>query len=164
MRSLFLIRHAKSDWSFNLDDFDRPLNERGKRDAPMMAARLFNRGIAIDAFVSSPAKRALKTAKVFAETYGIGKEDIILKPELYLPPAETFFSVIDGLDNRWQRVAIFSHNNGITQFANLLRVAVIDNMPTCSIFAVTADCDRWQDFPKAEKQLMFFDYPKNMEG
>jgi phosphohistidine phosphatase len=126
----------------------------------MMAARLFNRGVAIDTFVSSPAKRALKTAKIFAETYGVGKEDIILKQELYLPPPETFFSVIEGLDNRWQSAAVFSHNNGITQFANMLRVALIDNMPTCSIFAITADCDRWQDFRDAEKRLMFFDFPK----
>ena len=66
MRQLLLIRHAKSDWGdFSLPDFDRPLNERGKRDAPVMAQRLLDKKITIDAFVSSPAKRAKKNSQSF---------------------------------------------------------------------------------------------------
>lgn len=162
MKSIYLIRHAKSDWGVDVDDFDRPLNERGKRDAPMMAKRLRLRKVEIDTFVSSPAKRALKTAKIFADEFGLPHDQIILKPELYLAPAGTFYTVLSGLDDSLKSVAIFSHNNGITEFANSLGVAMIDNMPTCSVFAFTLDAVNWEQIRTAEKQFSFFDYPKNM--
>ena len=77
MKTLILVRHAKSDWGTpSLGDFDRPLNDRGKRDAPVMAQRLLDKKIKIDAFISSPAKRAKKTATVFAEAYDKKKDDI----------------------------------------------------------------------------------------
>lgn len=160
MKCVILVRHAKSDWSVDADDFDRPLNERGKRDAPMMADRLVRRKIPIDVFVSSPAKRALRTAKIFAENIGIKKDDIILKGELYLAPQGTFYEVLEKLNDNISTVALFSHNNGITEFANSLGIARIDNMPTCSIFAFAADIDSWSDFRKAKKEFLFFDYPK----
>jgi phosphohistidine phosphatase len=160
MKCVLLVRHAKSDWSVDADDFDRPLNERGKRDAPMMAERLAKRKVPIDAFVSSTAKRALRTAKIFAENIGMKKGDIILKGELYLAPPGTFYEVLEKLDDNINTVALFSHNNGITEFANSLGIARIDNMPTCSIFAFTIDSDTWSDFRKAKKTFLFFDYPK----
>ncbi|HLO82975.1 MAG TPA: histidine phosphatase family protein [Chitinophagaceae bacterium] len=163
MKRVLLVRHAKSDWSVEADDFDRPLNERGKRDAPMMASRLQKRNIPIDAFVSSPAKRALRTAKIFAETLEYKKDDIILKRELYLAAPETFYSVIEKMDDKVNTIALFSHNNGITEFANSLGVARIDNMPTCSVFAFTIDADSWSGFRKAKKEFLFFDYPKKVE-
>jgi phosphohistidine phosphatase len=162
MKSIYLIRHAKSDWGVDVDDFDRPLNERGKRDAPMMAKRLKVRKVEIDAFVASPAKRALKTAKTFADEFGLPHDQIILKPELYLAPPATFYSVLADLDNGLNKVAIFSHNNGITEFANSLGVARIDNMPTCSVFAFTLEAIDWGQIRTAEKRFSFFDYPKNM--
>jgi phosphohistidine phosphatase len=161
MKSVILVRHAKSDWSVDANDFDRPLNERGKRDAPVMADRLVKRNLKIDAIVASPAKRALKTAKIFAEHLGISKEDIFLRPELYLAPPGKFFEVLGGLDNKLNTVAVFSHNNGITEFANDLNIVSIDNMPTCSIFAFTSDTDNWSRIRDAKKGFLFFDYPKN---
>lgn len=75
MKQLLLVRHAKSDWGNpGLDDFDRPLNERGKKDAPAMAKRIIEKKIKIDAFISSPAKRAAKTAKYFAAAFGKKKK------------------------------------------------------------------------------------------
>jgi len=162
MKCVILVRHAKSDWSVDADDFDRPLNERGKRDAPVMAERLLKRKLQIDAFVSSPAKRALRTAKIFAENLGIGKDDIIQTRELYLAPPGKFFEVLGRLDDKIGTVAVFSHNNGITEFANNLGIALIDNMPTCSIFAFTIDTDRWADMKEAKKEFLFFDYPKKI--
>jgi phosphohistidine phosphatase len=161
MKQLILIRHAKSDWGNpGLDDFDRPLNERGKKDAPIMAQKLKDRKIPVDAFIASPAKRAAKTAKIFAETFKRDKEDIIFKEELYMAGLTTFFDVIEKTDNNFTTIAIFSHNNGITEFANRLAAVRIDNMPTCSIFAVKVHCDNWVDFRKANKEFLFFDYPK----
>ncbi|MBN8686267.1 MAG: histidine phosphatase family protein [Chitinophagales bacterium] len=161
MKTLILVRHAKSDWSADgLPDFDRPLNERGKRDAPVMAARLAEKIKHPDAIVASPAKRAAKTAKLFAQQFGISKDAILYKDELYLPPPAVFYSVIEKLDDQFLQVLIFSHNNGITDFANELTDARIDNIPTCGIFAVQADIDSWKDFRTAEKTFLFVDYPK----
>lgn len=162
MKSVILVRHAKSDWSVDADDFDRPLNERGKRDAPVMAERLLKRKLRIDAFVSSPAKRALRTAKIFAEHLGINKDEIIQTRELYLAPPGKFFEVLGKLDDKISTVAVFSHNNGITDFANSLGVVNIDNMPTCSIFAFNIDTDRWSQIRDAKKEFLFFDYPKKI--
>ena len=160
-KTLILVRHAKSDWAnTGLDDFDRPLNERGKKDTPLMAQRLLNKKITIDLIMASPAKRAAKTAKIFAETMGIKKEALLFKEELYLCNAPVFFSVIENTADDYNSIAIFSHNNGITDFANLLTTVHIDNIPTCGIFAVQASCSNWADFKKAEKEFLFFDYPK----
>jgi len=162
MKTLILVRHAKSSWGdFTLPDFDRPLNERGKHDAPMMAKRLLEKGVKIDALVSSPAKRAKRTAQAFADVLGINKDQIIFREKLYLAGVEEFFNVIDQLDESIKNAAIFSHNPGITVFANMLQVAVIDEMPTCSIFAITTSAEKWSDFRKAKKEFWFFDFPKN---
>jgi len=163
MKTLILVRHAKSSWGdFTLPDFDRPLNERGKHDAPMMAKRLLEKGVKIDALVSSPAKRAKRTAQAFADVLGINKDQIIFREKLYLAGVEEFFNVIDQLDESIKNAAIFSHNPGITVFANMLQVAVIDEMPTCSIFAITTSVEKWSDFRKAKKEFWFFDFPKNI--
>ncbi len=161
MKQLILVRHAKSDWStLSLSDFDRPLNERGKRDAPMMAQRLLSKKIKIDAFVSSPARRARKTASVFAKEYKKDKGEIIFIEDLYAAPSEIFYEVIDKFDDRFDSVAIFSHNPGITDFANSLSDTRIDSIPTCGIFAVKASIEKWKDFKKADKEFWFVDYPK----
>jgi phosphohistidine phosphatase len=162
MKQLFVIRHAKSSWdSLGQPDFDRPLNERGHRDAPKMAHRLFKSGFRLDAIVSSPANRALTTARYFAEEYGFKEKDILIVDRLYHAPAETFYEVIaKDLKDQWASVAIFSHNPGITYFANSLGVVQLDNMPTCGIIGIKADIDSWADFAKAGKDFLHFDYPK----
>jgi len=161
MKILILVRHAKSDWGNpGLDDFDRPLNERGKKDAPVMAKRLKDKKVKLDAVIASPAKRAAKTAKIFAEEMDVNKDDFILKDELYMAGEDSFFKVIENINNKFSSVAIFSHNNGITDFANLLTDARIDNIPTCGVFAIKIVSDSWKDFRKAKKEFWFFDYPK----
>ncbi len=161
MKTLILVRHAKSDWQdITLDDFDRPLNARGKTDAPVMAERLRKRGIVPDLFISSPAKRARKTADIFAETYAVDKNDILFEKDLYLAPPYVFTEVIGRFKDEGNIAVIFSHNPGITDFANTLTNARIDDMPTCAIFAVEADTDSWAAFDTASKRFLFCDYPK----
>ncbi len=163
MKTLYLIRHAKSSWGdFTQPDFERPLNERGKKDASEMAQRLLDKKITIDAFVSSPAKRAKKTAKLFCKVFETKEDNIILIDRLYNASPETFFEVVEALDNKLDAVAVFSHNPGITDFVNKLCKAVeIDEMPTCAIFAIEINMDKWKDFRETEKRFLFFDYPKN---
>lgn len=161
MKTLLLIRHAKSSWDdAGLSDFERPLNERGKKDAPAMAERLHERGIKIDAFMSSPARRAKKTAEQFAKRYKKDKDDLILKTELYMAGDEAFYDVIGRLDDDFDCVAVFSHNPGITDFANSLTDMRTDNIPTCGIFAVSIEAKKWSRFRDAKKKFLFFDYPK----
>ncbi|RYY56490.1 MAG: histidine phosphatase family protein [Chitinophagaceae bacterium] len=164
MKQLLLVRHAKSSWAdFSVADFDRPLNERGKRDAPVMAARLLEKKIPIDLFVSSPAKRARKTAEIFCKSYGRDKDLIHFIDELYLAEPPVFFEVISRLPDAHKSIALFSHNNGITDFANQLTSARIDELPTCGIFAIKADIRSWKDFRNAPKEFWFTDYPKATE-
>jgi len=127
----------------------------------VMAKRLHKK-IKIDVFVSSPAKRTKKTAAFFADAFGFDEKDIIYVSALYQAPASVFFEVVSGLDDRFNSVAIVAHNPGITNFANeLIPEAKLDNMPTCSVFAVQADVERWSTFGKAKKEFLFFDYPKS---
>jgi phosphohistidine phosphatase len=162
MKSLYIIRHAKSSWGdFSLPDIERPLNDRGKNDAPMMAKRLLDKNISIDVFISSPAKRALKTCKLFCSEYKRDEKSIVIEERLYHASVETFFRVVSHIDDQFKSAAIFSHNPGITDFVNSLGLDVkIDNMPTCAVFGVKLLSDKWEDFNKAEKVFEFFQYPK----
>jgi phosphohistidine phosphatase len=162
VKTLLLIRHAKSDWGdASLSDFDRPLNDRGKKDAPVMAHRLLSKNIFIDVFISSPANRARKTAGIFAKEYKRNKDEIIFIDELYGAPANVFYDVIETVNSPFSTIAFFSHNPGITDFANQLTSTRIDNIPTCGIFALKTDCSKWKDFKEAKKEFWFFDFPKN---
>lgn len=163
MKHLLLVRHAKSSWDDpSQSDFDRPLNERGKQDAPQMARRLLAKSIAIDAFLSSPAKRARKTAALFAAEYNQDKENILLIPELYHASPANFFQVIARAPDTANTIAVFSHNPGITEFVNLLTEVRIDDMPTCAIFGVQIAAQNWAQFQEASKTFWFFDYPKSL--
>lgn len=162
MKTLIIVRHAKSSWANpGQEDIERPLNERGKTDAPDMAGRLFKKKIQIDTFISSPAKRARRTAAFFIEAYDGKEKDLVIDERLYPGSVSMFYEVVGDIKKRHSAAAIFSHNPGITDFVNTLTEHKIDNMPTCSVFIVTADVEKWADFGEAKKQLLLFDYPKN---
>jgi len=128
-----------------------------------MAKRLSDKKIKIDTFISSPAKRAKKTALFFAKEFGVDEKDVIYKTELYAAPSEVFYDVIEKLDDDADNVAIFSHNPGITEFANSLTDVRADDMPTCSIFAIKSEVKKWNEFRGSKKVFWFFDYPKSAE-
>lgn len=162
MRSVIIVRHAKSSWDDPAQpDFDRPLNERGKLDAPRMARRLLDKKIPIDAFISSPAKRAKKTATLFAAEYGLEKDQLILVPELYHAGPAEFFQAIARAPASAHSIALFSHNPGITEFVNMLTNKRVDDMPTCAVFAVKAAITDWLAFREASIDFWFFEYPKS---
>lgn len=158
MKTLLLLRHAKSDWPVDVEDFDRPLNETGMTNAPKMARLLKDQSVEIDTFISSPAKRALHTCELFSEVFG---KTFSTDKTLYNPRETNFENVIFGLDNSVQSVAIFSHNNGISNFANSLTDEII-NLPTSGVVGYQIDCDSWSDFATAKKKFLFFYSPKNL--
>jgi phosphohistidine phosphatase len=162
LKTIFIIRHAKSDQSFFGNDFERPLNERGKADAPEMAKRLLHKAFKPDALIASPAVRAKRTAELFAENLQMPVTEIVFITALYHASSDIFYDVISALPTTLGSVAIFSHNPGISYFVNSLNTKFkIDNMPTCAIFAVSVDTIDWVGFGKAKKEALFFDYPKN---
>ncbi len=160
---MLIVRHAKSSWAdLSQKDFDRPLNERGKKDAPAMAKRLHKeKNIKLDAVISSTAKRAFATAKFFAEEFNVKKKNIIEWPDLYEASTEDFYEAVSNLNDDYATVALFSHNPGITAFVNLLTDTRVDDIPTCAVFALHIKANSWKDFKTAEKSFWFFDYPKN---
>ena len=160
MKTLILVRHAKSSWTdASVSDFDRKLNDRGKHDAPVMAKRLAARELTIDAFISSPAKRAKKTAEIF--TVEFKNIDIQLIPQLYEASLQTWFAVIENLDDQYNTVAVFAHNPAITDFVNAMDVFPVFNIPTCGIYALKIHTNEWSQLQLAGKEFLFFDYPKN---
>lgn len=162
-KQLLVIRHAKSDWgNASLSDFDRPLNKRGKSNAPEMVERLVKQKIVPQLIVSSPALRALTTAKFFADTWQIPFKSIELEPNIYEASVKTLLSVINNLDNRHDRIALFGHNPGLTDLVNYFD-GHIDNMPTCSVVYLEFPFDDWKMVSADTGKVLLFDYPKSGE-
>jgi len=159
MKTLLLVRHAKSDWPVDVEDFDRPLNEVGIINAPKMARLLKDKSVEIDTFISSPAQRALHTCELFSEVF---EKSYSTDKTLYNPRESNFENLIYGLDDSINSVAIFSHNNGISNFANSLTDEIV-NLPTSGVVAYQIDCDNWSDFETAKKEFLYFYSPKNFE-
>ena len=161
MKQLLIIRHAKSDWNDpGQDDFDRPLNNRGHRNAPEMAHRLIKKGIVPQQIVSSPAKRAQTTANYFAEAFDIKKSAIQKEPAIYEASANTLLKLINKLDNKYSLIALFGHNPGLTHLAESLTNEEIYNIPTCGIVLIEFPFDDWGNISNGTGETLFFDYPK----
>ena len=164
MKTLILLRHAKSSWKKpDLRDLDRPLNKRGKRDAPVMGKRLAKKKIKVDRLISSPAKRALVTANTVANEIGYPRSDIVVEEKLYTFDETGLLDVIQDLDNALDRVMLFGHNPAITDLVNSLAPSQIDNVPTCGVVELTFDVESWADVGETKAVQLEFDYPKKEE-
>ncbi|MBN8584742.1 MAG: histidine phosphatase family protein [Ignavibacteria bacterium] len=161
MMNLFLCRHAKSSWSEpGLADKERPLNERGKNDAPLMGNILKNKQEFPDLIISSPAKRALKTAKLIAEKLDYKTKNIEVNKNLYMAGINEFIDVISNINKDHKNVMLFSHNYGITDFANYISNSDIQNIPTCGIVKISFVIKNWQEIQNTKGNLQYFIYPK----
>ena len=161
MKRVFFVRHAKSSWSdASLSDIQRPLNKRGLRDAPYMAALLKGKGVRPDAIISSPAVRAHTTAKYFAQAL-LGAEDkVLLYKELYHAFPRDILDVIRSQADHWNTILVFGHNPGFTSIANLFSKEYIGNVPTCGIVEVEANISKWSDLSEKNGSMISFYYPK----
>lgn len=161
MKTLTLVRHAKSSWSnASLSDRKRPLNKRGERDAPIMGRRILEHGIRPSLIVSSPAKRAWTTAKIIAQEISYPREFLQREDSLYLASLEDFLDVLVAQDNNFNSVMLVGHNPGMTEFANYLVPGLTDNLPTAGVVSVTIDQDHWNLFERPAAELQVHDYPK----
>ena len=164
MKTLYLIRHSKSSWKYtHLDDIDRPLNKRGKRDAPEMGSRLKSRGIYPDLMISSPANRALTACKVFADILSYPESQIVINDNVYHGSESALLNVVNSIDDQHEVVFLFGHNPGFTGFANSLTHSDLWNIPTTGIFGCNFDVEKWSDVKFGNGVKIFYDYPKNTD-
>lgn len=161
MKKLYLVRHAKSSWN-NIDqrDIDRPLNNRGKRDAPFMGKVIRKKGIKPDLIISSPAKRAFTTAKYFADELNYPKEEIIREENLYEAGVSDILKIISEINDENESIMLFSHNPGLTNFSNFISDKQIDNIPTAAVVSLILKAEHWNRIDKKTCKLEFFEYPK----
>lgn len=164
MKTLYLVRHAKSSWKdATLSDRERPLNKRGKRDAPRMAQYLAQQVSCPDIFVSSPSRRTQDTAVSFLHAYDHLKVDLVLAEDLFHGYENDITRVISGLDASSQSAMLFIHNPGITDYVNQLTHARIPNIPTCGVAGIQLDTNDWSEVDKCPAQLLFYYYPKGLD-
>jgi phosphohistidine phosphatase len=163
MKRLILVRHAKSSWkNALLSDVDRPLNARGKRDAPRIGAYLASQGMQPDIILASPAKRARKTAKLIAEVLPDARERILYDPALYQASPELLMARLGALDENWQQVMLIGHNPGLTEFAKLLTNIGIDNLPTCGVIVTDLPITSWGEAISGTGKVILRICPKDL--
>ncbi len=161
MKTLYLTRHAKSSWKEqDLDDFDRPLNPRGKRDAPFMGQLLKKKNILPDLLISSPAVRAYTTARTIASEIGYPPEKIITDENIYEGSSSELLEVINSIEEEYESAMVFGHNPGFTMLSNYLSGKDILNIPTCGIVKIKFDKEKWSDIEVGTGELIWFEYPK----
>ncbi|MCS6917242.1 MAG: histidine phosphatase family protein [Chitinophagales bacterium] len=162
MKTLVLVRHAKSSWSDpELADIERPLNERGQRDAPRMAQVFRQQLLQPDLMVSSTAARALATAEIFAHELKYDQAKLLRIAELYLAEADALMDFVRGVDDAFSVLMLFGHNDGLSHFANrLLDHQDLGSLPTCAVAAMDFTQDQWSRLQWHSGRIRFFFYPK----
>ena len=162
MKTLYLVRHAKSSWKeADLSDHDRPLNKRGERDAPQMGKHLRKRKPQPEVIISSSAVRAKTTAKLLASEIGFPKSNITIDERMYDAGPKDVVEILRDLDDTVDCAMLVGHNPTFTELANALGHCAIDNMPTCGMAVLVFSIDAWKDIANGKGELLDFDYPKN---
>ncbi len=160
MKELLIVRHAKSSWDFpHLNDYDRPLNDRGKRDAPKMAKWLSSQALKADLIISSGAERAKNTAIAFQ---AVLNTPLKIDDQLYHASRSKLLNIIKQADNNINCLILVSHNPGLNDLANYLLSGFPDNIPTTGIVSLKMDIKKWSEASRKNASLGFFQYPKNL--
>jgi len=161
LKTLFLVRHAKSSWKdTSLPDLLRPLNKRGRRDAPAMGRRLVGRGIEVELVLSSPAMRAQQTAEALAEELLYPWDEIVTEESLYEADGDEILAVIEVQDDWVDSLMVVGHNPGLTSLANYLGRVDIENVPTSGVVELRYDVLSWSMIASTGPTEVRFDYPK----
>jgi phosphohistidine phosphatase len=163
MKSLVLMRHAKSSWDHpNLSDLERPLNARGERDAPLMGAHFSEWGILPDLLISSPAVRAQETARRVAQAIDYPESRIGQDVRLYEQGFQGILSVIQGLPDVTETVCLFGHNPDFSVAAGLLGGEDITHLPTASLVLLRFAVKDWAAVMPGSGRIHRFEYPKRL--
>jgi phosphohistidine phosphatase len=161
MKTLYLVRHAKSSWKYpSLDDFERPLNKRGRKNAPFMGRVLKKLKVAPDLVMSSPANRAAMTARMIAAEINYPLEKIRYSESIYEFGEDALISVIKQIDDRVNKAMVVGHNPATNGLANYIGGQPIGNIPTSGVCCVELDISSWANISKQCGKLKFFEFPK----
>jgi phosphohistidine phosphatase len=163
MKTLYLIRHAKSSWAFDLPDHDRPLGKRGRKDVTKMGAYLAEHQPEPEVLISSTASRAFYTALHMCDQYGIDEGRIRLEKKLFHAGSQEILAIIQSAPS-CDRLAIFGHNPGFTDAANQLANTTIENVPTCGVVGISFDINSWSDVTFGSGKQWLFYSPKGVCG
>lgn len=164
MKTLLLARHAKSDWSSPAtNDFERPLNQRGQQDAPLMASYLKQCGYSIGQIISSDALRALQTAEYYRQCLRPA-HDLISYHDLYLASLQSIVYLVQHIAPRENTVMLVGHNPGMSDTLNYFSTEAVNDMPTCSVGIIQFDVARWQDAAQSSGVLLGFEYPDRVKN
>lgn len=164
-KRITLLRHAKAiAGAGSMADRDRPLNDRGRRDAPLMGRRLHAAGARPGLILTSPAARALETARLVARELRYPLERLQLDSDLYLASPQEILDVIARQDETLSDIVVCGHNPGLTELLNQVTGADIDNLPTCGFGVIEAAIDTWDTWRTLRHgELLHFDYPRKPE-
>lgn len=163
MKRLYLVRHAKSSWDGDaVSDFDRPLNARGKRDAPHMGEHLRQvRKVAPDVMMSSPARRARSTARRLAKALGYAEDRIVWHEDIYEGGMDAILALIHQAEAD-RELMVVGHNPDLTYLARAFSGEPVDHVPTCGVFCVDFEVGAWADVAEGKGKKAFFDVPKEI--
>lgn len=160
MKTLYIVRHAKSSWEYkSIKDIDRPLKERGIKDAHLISSFLAKKNTRPGVFISSSANRALHTALIFCENFEYPISNLKIKKQLYSFSDGYLVKTVKALDSDFNSAIIFSHDHGINSFVNNYGDKPIAHVPTCGVIAIEFDEKHWKNIKKGKTVLV--EFPKN---
>jgi phosphohistidine phosphatase len=161
LKTLILIRHAKSSWDNpGMSDIERPLNNRGLRDAPFMANLLKEKGTKPDLIFTSPANRAYETSKFFAKALSYPIELIQKKELIYSSGPKDILKIINQADDSYNCIMLFGHNPDLSTLSNYLSNNNFESLPTCGVICIDFHIDSWAMMDEESGKVRFFEYPK----
>lgn len=161
MKTIYLVRHAKSSWKYpNLDDFERPLNKRGRKNAPFMGKVLKKLKVAPDLVISSPANRAATTARIIAAAINYPLEDIRYSQTIYEFRENALINVVKQIDDSVNKAMVVGHNPAINAFSNFIGDQPIGHIPTCGVYCFELDISSWTKISDHCGKIEFFEFPK----
>lgn len=154
MKTIVLVRHAKSSWEHNVSDEERPLNKRGTKDAVLVSKAFDAHGFRPDAIFSSPANRALTTCRIFMDTLGLEKDLLTIDKKLYDFGGDKVLRFIKSMDDGFSQVMIFGHNHAFTSLTNHLGDRSIDNLPTSGLVMIRFEVSNWKDVVHGKTEMI----------
>lgn len=161
MKTLILVRHAKSSWKHDVLDLNRPLKKRGVTDASLVSKAFSNKKISIDNVFSSPANRAYSTCEIFIKNLNMRTDMVHIVDDLYDFGGHKVIHFVKSLNQYSQNVMIFGHNHAFTSICNIFGHVFIDNLPTSGLVVLDFEVNSWHDIHKGNTRFTIF--PKELK-
>jgi len=163
MKTIYFLRHAKSSWKdAELSDIDRPLNKRGRENAPLIGRLMRKLKVKPQLIISSPSKRTMTTALIVADKIGYQEKNIKIDMDLYGANVAQVVQLIHHLDDTLKNVMLVGHNPSFTLIVDYFTGKPIDNLPTSGFVQINFDVKSWRDVKAKNGEMILFEYPKKM--